>query len=32
MSNDVYVGLAVSSHVNNRRATATFTDVTVIPR
>jgi len=32
MSRDAYVGLAVSSHVNNRRATATFTDVTVIRR
>jgi hypothetical protein len=32
MGFEVYVGLAVSSHVSGRLATATFDSVTVIPR
>lgn len=32
MAADVYVGLAVSSHVNNRLATATFDNVSVVGR
>jgi regulation of enolase protein 1 (concanavalin A-like superfamily) len=32
MASEVYVGLAVSSHVAGRLATATFDQVTVIPR
>jgi hypothetical protein len=32
MATDVYVGLAVSSHVNGRTATATFDNVSVSAR